>query len=96
MPSRRRVVPQRWSKVGVSGNGILRGELLVDVDAQAGSLVGIHVAVLGLRAAGEDRTRLGREDVAFVDAEVVAGQLERQPGGVCRPASSRPVHARRS
>ena len=82
VPSRRRVVPQRWSKVGVSGNGVLRGQLLVDVDSQARGLVGVHEAVLRLGAAGEDRARLGRKDAPFVDAEVVAGQLERQPGGV--------------
>ena len=82
VPSRRRVVPQRKSKGGSSETGILGGELLVDVDAESGCLVGVHVAVLGLGAAGEDGAGLGREDVALVDAEIVAGQLERELGGV--------------
>ena len=67
-------------EAGALGDGVLGGELFVDVDAQAGGLVGVQVAVLDLRAAREDGPGLGRKDVAFVNSEVVAGKLECQPG----------------
>src|SRR5439155_7727733 len=56
----------------------LRGELLVDVDPVPQGLPRHHVAVARLRAAREDFLGPGREDVPFVNAEVVARQLERE------------------
>src|SRR5262249_49690911 len=64
------------------GRRILGGERLVDVDAEAGGLVGVEVAVLRLGTAGEDRAGPLGEDAALVDAEIVAGQLQRQAGRV--------------
>src|SRR5687767_11098148 len=66
---------------GPGGYRKLRGELLVELDAQARLLIREHVAVFDLRAPGEDLSSLRREVSSFVDAEVVArkfqGQLRR-------------------
>src|ERR1041385_9257557 len=71
-------IPLRTSR----RNGELRGQLLVEVDAEARLLRREHVAVLDLRAAREHLGRLFREAAPFVDAEVVRGQLQGELGGV--------------
>src|SRR5581483_1540361 len=57
-------------------------QLLVDVDAQAGPVIGPVVAVADLGTAGEDLPRALAEDVLLLDAEVVAGQVQVEIGRV--------------
>src|SRR5690606_25938039 len=52
------------------------GAFLVDVDAQAGRIVGIEMAPLQHGMAGEDRVLFGAEVVFFLDAKVVADHVE--------------------
>src|SRR5262249_34612655 len=66
----------------VVGDGELRGQLLVQVDAQAGLVVGPVVAVLQGRAAGEDLLLRRGELARLLDAEVGGGQVEVDVGGV--------------
>src|SRR5688572_22138448 len=60
----------------------LRGEFLVDVDTMAGRFVRDHVAVLLFRRAPEHFARFWREGAAFMDAEVVGRELQRELRGV--------------
>ena len=48
------------------------GQLFVTVNAQAGGFLGEHVAVFYFGAAGKYFAGFGWEDVAFVDATIVA------------------------
>src|SRR5881394_4196379 len=65
-----------------SGDREFRRNLLVNLDAQTRLLPGQHVAVLDFRAAHKYVLRLFGETAAFMDAEVVTHQLERQLRGV--------------
>src|SRR5206468_1355290 len=68
---------------GTTGReGELRGQLLIHVDSESRRLIRIHVTVAGLRRAGEYLARFRWKDVAFVDAKVIAGQLQCKTGGV--------------
>ena len=64
------------------GAGIFGRQLLVDVDAQARLVVGIHVAVAHFRAAGEHLVDEFGEAAPLLDAEVGRPQVEVQVGGV--------------
>ena len=55
------------------GAGELLGQFLVDVDTQTGLVVGVHVTLLELGAAGEDVERILLEAGPLLDTEV---QLE--------------------
>jgi len=57
---------------------VLRRLGLVKVYTEAGPFVGPEVAVADLRSAGENLARGLREDVLFLNPEVVARQVERQ------------------
>src|SRR5437773_11301016 len=65
-----------------AGVGVLGGCLLVQVDAQAGVVVEPVGAVANLGAAGEDLLCALGEDGAFLDTEVVDGQVEVHVRGV--------------
>src|SRR5256885_8980117 len=65
-----------------SGDREFRRELLVNLDAQTRLFLRQHVAVLDFGAAHKYLLRLFWETAAFMDAEVVTHQLERQLRGV--------------
>src|SRR5437763_215420 len=67
---------------GRVGPRVAPGLLLVDVDAPARPVVGVHAAVPDLRRAGENLTRGVVERRALEDPEVVDGQAEVEVGGV--------------
>ena len=60
----------------------LRGGDLVDINAKPRQVVRPELAVANLRCAGEDLTAVRAEDVLFLNAEVVAGQVKVQVGGM--------------
>src|SRR6266571_7532730 len=64
------------------GEGMAGGQRLVHVDPEARSLAREHIAIPDLRAPGEDLPRPLGEKRPFVDAEVVARQLEGELGRV--------------
>src|ERR1039457_3882663 len=58
--------------------GVLRRELLVDLDAPAGTVFDPPVAILELGTASENLLGPIVERRAFLDAEVLAGKIKRQ------------------
>src|SRR5438128_11137524 len=86
-PDHRPVAPARTAPAIVEvrragREGELRGRLLVHVDAEPGGLARPHGAVPDFGAAGKHLPRVHGEPGALVNAEVVAGQLEGELGGV--------------
>ena len=58
------------------------GEVLVDIDAEAGLVVGVHVAVADFGDAGEDFVNVFGEGAPFLDAEVGGPEIEVEICGV--------------
>jgi hypothetical protein len=77
---------------GIGAEGKLGGEFLVDLNAPARPLINIGVAVLQHRAALKNFLCLLIESSPLLDAEVVAGYIEREIDGVShRRNVSRPM-----
>jgi len=64
------------------GQREFRGKLLVDIDAETGGLVYVHVAVLDSGTPGEDFSRFVVETDAFLNPEVRNRKVEMRIGGV--------------
>ena len=62
--------------------GVLGGEFLVHINAEAGLVVGVHVAVADVGDAGEDFVDVFGERAPFLDAEVGGPEIEVEVGGV--------------
>src|SRR6266849_10126163 len=62
--------------------GILRCGCFVDVNAEAGTVVAVHVASLYLGRSGKDFLGRRRKDSFFLDAEVIRGEVQVKVVGV--------------